>query len=231
MLHITNGSSVSLPETGLGGEILIWVDSLHGHEASLIPAHDEIALWFEHDLYDQAQLIHILDHLRNSPAHISLIQSRRYLGPMAPAELAALWPTRHQVTESEFALASAAWRAFRAPDPAGIRTLLAKDTSALPYLAAALRRYLQQLPSPEDGLARTQRQILEILAAGPRTFAELFVEDQKREEAMFLGDTHFLEYLRALNGCVSESEGRYSISSAGRDILAGKARFTPWGSL
>lgn len=211
MLHITNGSSVSLPETGLGGEILIWTDSLHGGETPAVPVHDEIVLWFEHDLYDQAQLIHILDHLRNSPARISLIQSGRYLGPMNPSELVALWPTRQAVTEKQFALGAEAWQAFRSADPSTIQGLLAQDTSALPYLAAALRRYLQELPSPADGLVRTQHQILEILAEGPRTFGALFEENQKREEAIFLGDTHFLEDLQQLNGYVQESDGMYHI--------------------
>ena len=30
MLHVTNGESVSLADTGLGGEVLCWRDSLHG---------------------------------------------------------------------------------------------------------------------------------------------------------------------------------------------------------
>jgi hypothetical protein len=223
MLHITNGSSVSLAETGLGGEILVWADSLHGGEAPCITDHTEIVLWFEHDLYDQAQLIHVLDQLRHSRANVSLIQSGRYLGPMTPAELAALWPTRRRVTEGEFALGTEAWRAFRSQDTTAIHALLAQNTSALPYLGAALRRHLQQFPSLADGLARTQRQILEILAEAPRAFADLFAEDQKREEAIFLGDNRFREYLKGLNGCIRESEGLYHITESGRTVLAGRA--------
>jgi len=225
MLHITNGSSVSLPETGLGGEILIWTDSLHGGEAPPVPEHDEIVLWFEHDLYDQAQLIHVLDCLRHSPVRISLIQSGRYLGPMSPGELAALWPTRHTVTGREFEVGGDAWRAFRSADPVAIQDVLAQDTSALPYLAAALRRYLQELPTAADGLARTERQILEILAEAPHTFGSLFVENQKREEAIFLGDCRMRDYLQGLHSCVRESEGIYHITDLGREVLAGRARF------
>jgi len=47
--------------------------------------HDEIVLWFEHDLYDQLQLIQVLDglaELRGPP--ISLICEAEYLGRMAP---------------------------------------------------------------------------------------------------------------------------------------------------
>jgi hypothetical protein len=223
MLHITNGSSVSLAETGLGGEILFWTDSLHGGEAPRIPDDTVIVLWFEHDLYDQAQLIHVLDQLRHSRAEVSLIQSDRYLGPMIATELATLWPTRHTVTEREFALGTEAWRAFRSQDPTAIQALLAQDTSPLPYLAAALRRHLQEFPSAADGLARTQRQILEILAEAPRTFADLFTENQKREDAFFLGDSHFREYLQDLPECVGEAEGLYHITEPGRAVLAGRA--------
>jgi hypothetical protein len=225
MLHITNGSSVSLAETGLGGEILVWTDSLHGDEAPTVPADDEIVLWFEHDLYDQAQLIHVLDHLHDSPAHISLIQSDRFLGPMRPTELWTLWSTRRAVTEREFSVASNAWGALRSQDPAKIEAVLAQDTAALPYLAVALRRRLEEFPSAETGLGRTERQLLEILAEGPRTFSDLFVASQKREEAIFLGDTHVRDYLEGLNGCVRESDGRYSITDRGRDVLGGRARF------
>ena len=223
MLHITNGSSVSLAETGLGGEILVWTDSLQRGDAPLVPPHDGIVLWFEHDLYDQAQLIHALDSLRDSPADIRLIQSSDYLGPMTPIELAGLWPARRRVTAHQFALGSEAWRAFCSPDPTAMQALLARDTSALPYLTAALRRHLQELPSVENGLARTERQILEVLADGPRTFSELFRENQTREEAIFLGDDRLREYLEGLSVCVRESDGRYHITDTGREILAGRA--------
>jgi hypothetical protein len=219
MLHITNGSSVSLPETGLGGEVLIWTDSLHGGEAPAVPAHDEIVLWFEHDLYDQAQLIHVLDVLRHSGSQVSLIQSGRFLGPMKPEELVRLWPTRRPVTEAEFAVGAAAWEAFRSNDRTAIERVIAGDTSALPFLAAALRRHIEDFPAVADGLGRTERQILQILATGPRTFSELFVENQRREEAIFLGDSRFEEYLRGLGEYVRETDGKYHLTDAGRAIL------------
>jgi hypothetical protein len=80
MLHVTNGESVSIPETGLGGEVLVWGDTLHGGPVpagsdAAFARHDEIVLWFEHDLYDQLQLIQILDRLRGS-GNVSLISVR-----------------------------------------------------------------------------------------------------------------------------------------------------------
>jgi hypothetical protein len=258
MLHVTNGTSVSLRETDLGGDVLEWLDVLHegpvpagitdselrrvraifldaewrGHPSAadelarrdeLLDAPGEIVLWFEHDLFDQLQLIQILDRLRNSPARVSLICVDRYLGPMAPHELEALWPSRHDVQEREFELAEEAWRAFRSPDPMDIQRLLARDTSALPFLAGALRRHLQQFPSVENGLARTERQILEVLAGQPQRFRTLFPEVQQREERIFMGDSSLHRYLRGITDCraplVAEDQGIYRITDAGREVL------------
>ena len=72
-------------------------------------------------------------------------------------------------------LAAAAWQAFRSPDPQDIQALLRRDTSPLPFLDGALRRHLQQFPSIENGLARTERQILQLVSEGHSTFAALLI--------------------------------------------------------
>ena len=262
MLHVTNGTSVSLAESGLGGEILAWVDVLHEgpvpagltddelrrvrcifldsewprntsstaeleHRDQVLAAHEDIVLWFEHDLYDQLQLIQILDRLRHASARLSMIATDRYLGKLTGSELAALWPSRHPVAVNEFALAADAWRAFRSPDPMDLQALLAHDCSALPFLAGALRRHLQQFPALENGLSRTERQILEILADGPRAFPALFREEQHQEERIFMGDTSLLRYLRDMTSCraplAREENGLYRITDTGSEVLAARA--------
>ena len=57
---------------------------------------DEVVLWFEHDLFDQLLLIRLLDRIADWPRRprVTLVATDRYLGPLAPAELAALFPTR-----------------------------------------------------------------------------------------------------------------------------------------
>jgi hypothetical protein len=231
MLHVTNGSSVSLAETGLGGEILVWRDTLDGVGevaplAEELGRHDEIVLWFEHDLYDQAQLIELLSCLRGR-AGISLVGSGRYLGPMTASELRGLWPSRHLVRDAEFELGAAAWAAFSSGNPKAVQDVLAGDTSALPYLAGGLRRWLEQLPSARNGLSRTQRQILEIAAEGGHTFATLFGADQRKEERIFMGDTQFQEWIRGLMECpvplLEADADTYRITAAGREVLAGHA--------
>ncbi|MEO8597881.1 MAG: hypothetical protein ABI759_31465 [Candidatus Solibacter sp.] len=229
MLHVTNGHSVSLAETGLIGEVLVWRDSINGKRGAPPPLealdrHDDIVLWFEHDLYDQAQLIELLAWLRGRSG-IQLIQSSTYLGPMTADELLALWPERRRVSGAQFTLGAAAWAAFVAQDYAAVEALVAGDTSALPFLGGALRRWLEERPG-RDGLGRTQRQILEIAAEGGQTFGALFGASQQREERIFLGDTQFEEWIATLTDApvplLRVEDGVYVLTEAGRDALAGR---------
>ncbi|HYW41527.1 MAG TPA: hypothetical protein VE959_01640 [Bryobacteraceae bacterium] len=268
MLHVTNGTSVSLAESGLGGEVLAWVDVLHEgpvpaglgldelsrlrgifldscwpsadsaaealarRDAALarLGEHEEVALWFEHDLYDQLQLIQVLDWFRGRPGgatRVNLISIDDYLGRLTGAELAALWPRRHPVSQAELDLAAAAWQAFRSPDPTDIERLLRQDTSALPFLAGALERHLQQFPAVENGLARTERQILELVDSGARDFHALFLADQRREERIFMGDASFARYVTGLSDCrhplLEQEGGALALTQTGREVLSGRA--------
>jgi len=169
----------------------------------------EVVLWFEHDLYDQLQLLQVLDRLADGEAaraRVSLVCIGEFpgvepfhgLGQLGPEQLASLHPGRAPVTGAQRALARAAWAAFCAPDPTEIERVLAGDTAALPFLRGALLRHLEQFPAVGDGLARTERQVLEALAAGAATPGEVFAADQAREERVFMGDTTLWGYVAGL---------------------------------
>jgi hypothetical protein len=146
--------------------------------------HDEIVLWFEHDLYDQLQLIQVLDGLsglRGPP--VSLVCEPEYLGRMTPERAAELFSLRSPITRRHLQEAQAAWAAFRSPDP---RDIDWEKPKALPFLGAALRRHLEEFPWTSDGLSRTERQVLQALDGGPLEFAQLFLRIE--EDPAFLGD-------------------------------------------
>jgi hypothetical protein len=162
-------------------------------------ARDEVVvLWFEHDLYDQLQLLQILDAVDGEAGAVEAILPDRFLGAMAPEELSALWKERAPVRSDQVALAGFAWEAVRAPGPQGIEALLNTHTAALPHLGPALRRHLEELPGVGDGLGRTERQALEALRDGPRSAIDVFVATQRAEEAAFLGDTWMWARLAAM---------------------------------
>jgi hypothetical protein len=283
-LHITNGESVGLKESGLGGDVLCWDDILHegpvpeglsldeltpvrarfiaslafgGQEESSVlqifeqrnrkiasyNKFSEVVLWFEGDLYDQLQLLQILDWFAARPLNgtqLALITVDTYLGMLEPNHLADLYPARHEVTREELELAGRAWKAFRSPDPTGLARLLVEDTSALPLLGRAVRRHLEQFPSLTNGLSRSERQILEAAEDGRLNVREIFVEDRRREERIFAGDLIFFTYLRNLAHCreplitllpaPQDAEPRISfletpvrLTPAGRAVLSNQA--------
>jgi hypothetical protein len=150
---------------------------------------DEVVLWFEHDLYDQLQVLQVLDELRGRTG-VTLIQPEEYLGPMPEERLAELFPTRRPVTEARYEAAGAAWAAFRAPEPAGL--------CAFPLL----ERFCEEYPWEDDGCSRTERFILRTLAEGPRDPMTLFGEFQASEDPKWMGDSSFFAVLSGLKAGV-----------------------------
>lgn len=164
-------------------------------------AYDEAVLWFEHDLYDQLLLIHHLAWLsrrEHEATCLSLVcigehaEVPRFLGlgQLQPQAMAALFAQRAPIGAAELALGRRAWQAFCAPEPGRLAALLGEDTRALPFLAAALRRFCQEYPGAE-GLSRSERQALRGLEPGARRGAELFRACQDAEESPFMGDLLF----------------------------------------
>lgn len=164
---------------------------------------DEVVLWFEHDLYDQLQLLQLLDWFAEHPPRtLSLICDAEYLGLTGPQRLAERFPSRKAVRAEQLQLAARAWAAFRSDDPTAIEAIIDGDHAALPFLGAALRRHLEQFPSTKNGLSRSEAQMLDALARGPSAPRAVYYHSHhQREDAVFLGDSSFAQYLSALSRC------------------------------
>jgi hypothetical protein len=172
-------------------------------------AYDELVLWFEHDLFDQLNLIQLLTRVgveRPTPKPVSLVSFDSYpghpkfkgLGELTPGDIARLFEKRQRVRPEQFATAAKAWNAFRGTDAARIRALLDEDTSALPFLAPALARYLEELPSPADGLTRSERRLLAQLAGGPLDIHAAFAGMYEHEHWYHITDTSFRDLIKSL---------------------------------
>ena len=165
-----------------------------------------VVLWFEHDLYDQLQLIDALTLAHEAGASPELIvvdsfpgkPNFRGLGELTREELATLWPTRRAAAPDVLATAATVWGAFSAPEPTALAELARRGSSALPFLAPALRRLLEELPASTDGLSGTERRALKAITSGASTPAAAFVAAQELEEAPFLGDAWFYRVLATL---------------------------------
>jgi Domain of unknown function (DUF1835) len=166
----------------------------------------DVVLWFEHDLYDQLQLIQVIDQLAEQDIaldRVTLICGAEYLGLSTPERLRARFPLRAPITADMVSVARRAWAAFRDPEPTALVSLLESSTdreSPLPFAAPALRRHLQQFPSTFNGLSRSEQQALEEISAGATRLHDVFERShQQREEAFFLGDTVFADYMNDLS--------------------------------
>ena len=193
-------------------------------------AHGEVVLWFEHDLFDQLQLIQILDFFAKEDLNgfaVSLIQIDKHpavvpfygLGMLSGEQLAELLPGRKAVSGELLSSASEAWDAFRSPDPQRLLRVIERDMPGLPFLAAALIRRLEEFPSTRDGLARTQRQLLEAAAAGARSKRELYMRSQRAEKCPW-GDASFFLRLDGLGLALKPvSENAFELTTFGRALL------------
>jgi Domain of unknown function (DUF1835) len=151
-----------------------------------------IVLWFEHDLFDQLQLLQILSAMESPrPGQVELIQSDDYLGALDTPALEALWESRRPVAEETFAVARRAWRNICEGD----LEAAAAEMDTLPYLSAAMNRLAEE----RQPLSRTKRQLLTAIADGARTPLEAFQANQEQEEAIFLGDAWAFADLHALS--------------------------------
>lgn len=191
-----------------------------------------VVLWFEHDLYDQLQLIQILAALSDTPGIVTEmicidtfpgVEPFYGLGQLTPSQLASLWPNRQPVTAEQLSLGVQAWEAFTSPDSGAVPQLLATDLSALPFLENALRRLLDEHPASPTGLGRTERQLLQVIAGGVRSFAELFRANAAMEEAVFMGDTTVASRLEVLidTRVPLVTPEPYTLTEAGQRVLAG----------
>jgi hypothetical protein len=164
-----------------------------------IARREEIVLWFEHDLYDQLQLIQILDRVPvDGLPRVTLVQPATYIDHEPAARYPDLYATRRAVSSAERLAARDGWEAFRSPDPRAILNALPR-VAALMHLGPALRRHLQQFPSVVNGLSRTEQQTVEALASGPVSLKEVSARTSlEREEAFFFGDSGFLFHISSL---------------------------------
>ena len=202
------------------------------HESLL---HEEIVLWFEFDLFCQANLLYFLDWYASrdlGQTRLTLIcpetvpgRARfRGLGELRTDELESLFPERSEITADQKRLAQLAWQAYGSNDPRAIEAFLQSSASALPLLAPALRAHLERFPSIANGLGILGQKTLEILVQQPADFHELFRRVTALREIFRhgIGDGQFKAYLdmwAAAPTPLVKDNGTVEITVTGRSVI------------
>jgi hypothetical protein len=217
-------------------------------------SYDELILWYEHDLFDQLNLVQVLTWIRARlpqarPVSLVCIGSFpghprfKGLGELTPDELASLLEARQRVGEPQYSLAERAWVALREATPRALDDLRHGDTAALPYLSAAVHRFLQEYPWTRDGLSRTERRLLELAGNGHITLATAFPRMHEGEDVHYVTDLSLAQMAEALSrtsppllafdpGQMRDGtslQGAVTLTDAGRAVLAGQDRIATCG--
>ncbi|PWT87823.1 MAG: hypothetical protein C5B55_14145 [Blastocatellia bacterium] len=236
------------------------LDGLDEQEQVLrsFPDHEEVILWFEHDLFCQLNLIYLLNWFSSvelGQTRLSLINIGEFpgrenfygLGELDANELASLLPQRREVTGAELKTAANAWHAFSSPDPKAIEHYLATNSSAWPFLKTALTAHLERFPSVANGLGRIENRCLQLVDSGAERFTDLFSKFWQSESVYGVGDAQVWTTLSQLRDARTPlitsnttakhlspelvSETTFTITDAGRAVLHNEADFLSYDDI
>ncbi len=164
---------------------------------------DRVELWFEHDLYDQLQLMQILAFFAGEGARegLVLVQAGDFLGAQTPETILRFGEHARRIEAADTDRAAAVWAALASGTPEAVAARITSPDARFPFLQPALRRFLEELPAPGSGLGRTERAILDSISEGTTGPVQLFHDVLADEQAAFMGDWSFFHLLDDLASC------------------------------
>jgi hypothetical protein len=207
--------------------------------------YERVVIWVEYDNWDQIMLVRVLAHYADSkrPRVLELITADEFpggkrflgLGELPPEALRLLWPTRKPITDEQLDLGREAWKAFTSTDPRQLAAIAHSGTPALPTLAPALLRQLQELPDVATGLSGLEKLILQILAEeGTVTLNKVFFTILAREPLFFVADGGVARVVREMERAAEPPivrtievpgertfRNKLTLTDAGRAVLSG----------
>ncbi len=146
-------------------------------------SYDRVVLWFDACLFDQSMLAHVLTCLHErgiDNADLLCVDAfpgidpYNGLGQLNPSQLAGLYGRQHPVTDAQFAFAKVVDAAFAHQDHESFDELARLADAPLPWVPAAVKRWLAEQPDPATGLGRLEQLALDALRMGCETPWEIF---------------------------------------------------------
>ncbi|MDH5547478.1 MAG: DUF1835 domain-containing protein [Gammaproteobacteria bacterium] len=164
--------------------------------------YDEMILWFSDNLYNQLillQLLYWLSELNTgrleityiSPDRLPVSKHLRTFDVMSDDQIYLLYKKRLDISINQIDIARSVWQAICSDDPRDLLGFTPRHLAAIPYLADAVQRLIQQYPSKSNGLSRSEKQILEIMSTGENDLEKIFIRTQRKEDKPFMNQTMF----------------------------------------
>jgi hypothetical protein len=189
-------------------------------------AHDEVVLWFEHDLYCLIHLIYLLQRFRRT--RLSLVWTAKPIGENDERAMHLLYDSRAAVAPSMVAVAREVWSAYISADPTRLNPFLERERQDFPFLREGLTLHASRYPSMYNGLGAIEQQALHSIATGTTDFPSLFDRINSGLPRFGFGDSEVFRLLRGmawravplitLTGELPKA--LFAITAAGENVLA-----------
>lgn len=158
--------------------------------------HAEVCLWFEHDLFCQANMWFMISLLAGKPS-IQLYRvypaikneadTWKGFGIADEQMLEESYASRVLFTPRDRELGSNLWAAYKNKDFKKLKELSKQESACFQYLEEVCQAHMDRF-SDDHSLGRPQQAVKEIMETGPKDFQTVFHEFSKREGIYGFGD-------------------------------------------
>ncbi|MCO4293422.1 hypothetical protein NF867_11145 [Solitalea sp. MAHUQ-68] len=170
--------------------------------------YKEINLWFEFDLFCQANMFYILHRLHQSdlsntkinwvqPQQNSVNEFFSGFGNTNNQQLKDFFETRISLDQADLEFASKVWNAYAANNKAAIREHMQSAPSTFKFFDKVFEAHLERLES-KDEANRIERRLLEVISNGVSTEIDLLHRFWETESIYGFGDLQVVNYINSL---------------------------------
>lgn len=162
---------------------------------------DEVALWFEYELFCSVNMWFCLSLLENTGAAVYRVEplgrdvEDRWdgFGNFSGEEMKAAFELRTRLNDEQVALGSSLWRAYRSKEHAVLRDLSAKcDADCFPYLKEVVAAAAEEDIHPQEVVKEI------VLGIGSKELKDVFPEFKRRAGVYGYGDQQVQQLIDGL---------------------------------
>ena len=210
----------------------LWHQLKEQVQKTALATFEEIVLWFEYDLFCQANLLGALSWIYNSLPHsdtkVSLIcvgehpnyQRLVGLGEIVLEEFEALYPQREQLSQADLTFGDKIWKMYCSDQHeellAQIKTY---PTDKFRYLEMAFHKHQKRFPSSKNGLSEIEAKIVDLTSREARPKHQLIGTLLRTQDIYGFGDLQYAKYIEQLAPILEEKEGKLFVNQLGEQIV------------
>lgn len=163
---------------------------------SQLPENSEICLWFENDLFCQANMWFVISLIHNQPSLnvyrvFPVVKHSQDIwkgfGKATAQDLENAYQTKIKFTQDDLILGKNLWLAYQNSDFKALKRLSKVPSLCFQYLEEVCKAHIERFPT-DNSLSRPDRVVKEILNKHSTNFKDVFIEFSKREGIFGFGD-------------------------------------------